>query len=72
MFFHDTYVINNGKEISHDEIEENNKAIEDIVNKLITSSPVFQGLKASTIIRGIKSGKIPIVEIAPQIEIIKQ
>lgn len=55
MFFHDEYVISNGMEISHDEIEKNKKALEDIVNKLITYSPVFQGLKASTIIRGIKS-----------------
>lgn len=55
MFFHDEYVISNGIEMSHDEIEENKKALENIVNKLISHSPVFHGFKAATIIRGIKS-----------------
>ncbi|EKD30374.1 MAG: hypothetical protein ACD_78C00073G0002 [uncultured bacterium (gcode 4)] len=73
VFYGDTYVLRvNGTKMTHEELEENEKALEDIVNKLISHSPVFYGFKATTIIRGIKSWKIPTVEIAPQTEIIKQ
>lgn len=70
IFFHDEYVIQEGVEISHKELERNKALLRNTIQKLVRNSYVFNGIAEETLLRAIVSWKVPIVEIVPNTKII--